>query len=85
MGYRQKPWKDSFKMMKWQGFEQEDYLKSFSVMIQKNFPTIMFCHKGVDDIHSEVGEKEICKEATWFKIMLGSVIPPKAITKRIQW
>jgi hypothetical protein len=28
------PWKDSLKTMKRQGFEQKDYLKDFSVMIQ---------------------------------------------------
>jgi hypothetical protein len=31
-------------------------------------------HTGDDDTHSEVGEKEIHKEATWFKTMLGSII-----------
>jgi hypothetical protein len=36
-----------------------------------------FHHKGVDDTHSEVREKEIRKEATWFKIMLGSIIPSR--------
>jgi hypothetical protein len=32
-------------------------------------------HKGVVDTHLEVGEREICKEITGFKIMFGSVIP----------
>jgi hypothetical protein len=63
--------------MKRQGFDQEDYLKGFSIMIQQSSPMMRFHHKGVDDTHSEVGEKEIQKEATWFKIMLGSVIPTR--------
>jgi hypothetical protein len=63
--------------MKRQGFKQEDYLKGFSVMIQQFSPMMRSRHKGVDDIHLEVGEKEIRKVATWFKIMLGSVIPSR--------
>jgi hypothetical protein len=51
------PWKDSLKEMKQQGFEQEEYLKSFSVMIQQSSPSMRFHHKGVDDTHSGVGEK----------------------------
>jgi hypothetical protein len=36
-----------------------------------------FHHKEVDDTHTDVGEKEIHKEATWFKILLGSIIPSR--------
>jgi hypothetical protein len=64
-------------MMKWQDFEQEDYLKGFSAMIQQSSPMSRSCHKGVDDTHSEVGEKEISKEAAWFKTVLRSVIPSR--------
>jgi hypothetical protein len=45
------PWKDSFETMKRQGFEQEDYLKGFSVMIRQSPPTMRSRHKGVDDTH----------------------------------
>jgi hypothetical protein len=39
---------------------------------------MMSHHKGVDDTHSKVGKKEIRKEATWFKIMFGSVVPSRS-------
>jgi hypothetical protein len=64
-------------MKRWQDFEQGDNLKGFRVMIQQSSPAMRYRHKWVDDTHSEVGEKEIRKEATWFKILLGSVIPSR--------
>jgi hypothetical protein len=60
--------------MKLEGFEQQDYLRGFSVIILQSSPMMRFCHKGIDDTHSEVGEEEIRKEAIWFKILLGQVI-----------
>jgi hypothetical protein len=69
------PWKDPLEAMKRQGFEQEYYLKGFSVMIQQSSQMMRFRHKGVDNTHLEVEKKEIRKDATWFKILLGSIIP----------
>jgi hypothetical protein len=72
-------------VMKQQGFEQEDFWKGFSIMIWQSSPSMRFRHKGVDVTHSEVAEKEIHKEATWSKMLLGSVITAKAIMKRNRW
>jgi hypothetical protein len=60
-----------------EGFKQEDYLRGFSVMIQQSSPTMKFHHKGVHDTHSKVGEEDIRKVATWFKILLRHVIPSR--------
>jgi hypothetical protein len=51
-------------------------------MIQQSSPVMRSRHKGIDDTHSEVGEKEIRKGATWFKILLGSVILTKSHHKK---
>jgi hypothetical protein len=85
MGYRQTNLERLIRSDEAARFRTRGLLEEFQCNDPKFFPNDEVSSQGCYDTHSEAGEKEILKEATWFKIMLRSVIPPQAITKRIRW